>query len=956
MKLTAFASVFRQGSLFLLACLVLPASVFCLPAANAQRSRSRANTKQIDPVRPGDDIEVQYFSNWYPGTVISFADGKASVEYEYSGRKSTRDFTLDQMRFPNGEGHWAIWKDSTGKFKVEARYIARDAENVMIRKADGSDITIPISKLSLDLRQKVKKTPITGEENKIDGADPVRVGDRVQVNYFSGWYDGVVRKIYVGQADVEYDRNGSTNTKKFAFKDIRFPNGEGRWREWSDTTGKFKIVARYISRTESDVTIRKEDGSEVTIPIDRLAVKLRRLLRETPITGKETMIDGVNPIRVGDKVQVKSWSSWVDGEIVESRPGAAMVQYGSKKEEFKLEDIRYPNGEGHWRKWTDDSESFEVIARYIKRDETHVTLMKEDGKKVSVPIDRLSSKLRRIMDQTVAITPSPDKIEFAMSPKTTSFLSSAPSFSQLEMGGLQTADTYAFKDGGFGFQLTHGDSISTAVATGGADPWVALGTFAQKRFKGQRMTRLYWTQPSARKVEPGPAFSPDQRIIDYSATQGRLITMQVSEGTWEQPQMFCSYRVDVGQAYAKPEAAWDIAEKKRSFGRGSSYMARLVGDNQLLLADGNAVSLYDFASRRITYTLGGLAGNYFVLHPSKRYFVVQKESGGLSLHETAGGQQLAFEAESGGVGFSQDGGRLVRVGKKEVSIFDLEHNSSPRKLKTRNLTATGNYRISMLDDDWIWANSSIYNTEKQLAVWSYSGSGVSIAHSEMLGDHMLVAGTAGSYGKPKTALVGIAKVPHQNAIDEMNKVDAESMIMLKPGSGVRIEAPGDRRVREGLMRAVEANGWHEDPNSEVILSGSAKRGESKTVHYESSRFGIGFGSRSSRQISETVTASPWIQSVSITFRGRSAWRDGRGGIPYSLYLKENESVSQKVNEATQPNYSLFEDLQIPGEMLYPQYARGLGRTSVTANGFKDELFELGSPTASVVPRRTLGRP
>ena len=84
------------------------------------------------------------------------------------------------------------------------------------------------------------------------------------------------------------------------FKARENRTGEGRWREWSDATGKFKIIARYISRTESDVTIRKQDGSDVTIPIDRLAVKLRRQVRETPITGKETLIAGVNPIRVGD--------------------------------------------------------------------------------------------------------------------------------------------------------------------------------------------------------------------------------------------------------------------------------------------------------------------------------------------------------------------------------------------------------------------------------------------------------------------------------------------------------------------------------------------------------------------------------------------------------------------------------------------------------------------------------
>ncbi len=949
MKRSASGPVFGLREFSFLALVGFLVGVVSSPTTSGQGlRRSGANTQQIDPVRPGDHVEVKFFSDWYPGTVISFADGKASVEYDYRGRKSTRDFSLSDMRFPNGEGQWAIWKDSTGKFKVEARYIARDETSVMIRKADGTELTIPIDKLSLDLRQRVKKTPITGEENKIDGAEPVRVGDRVQVQYFSSWYDGVVKKVFPGEAEVDYEYSGRTSTKKFALKDIRFPNGEGRWREWSDASGQFKIIARYISRTATEVTIRKEDGSDLTVPIDRLSGKLKRLLAETPITGQETMVDGVNPIRVGDQVEVRSGSSWVDGVIKESRPGAALVEYkwgsSTSKKEFQLKDIRYPNGEGHWRKWADDSGSFEVTARYLRRNATHATLMKEDGSKINVPIDRLSSKLQRMMAQTLAIAPQPEKIEFAMSPKMTSFLSNAPSFAQLSLSDLESPASFAFQDGGFGFQLTHGDSISAAIPTGGSDPWVAVGTYATTRFNGPRLTRLYWTKPDQRQVVPGPNFPPNQRIVDYSASQGRVITMQVSEGTWEQPEMFLSYRVAVGQEHVKPEAAWDIAEKKKSYGRGSSYLARLVGDNQLLLADGKAVSLYDFGSARIVYTLTGLAENHFTLHPTKRYFVVVKESGDLSMHETSSGRQVAAQPKidsSCGVGFSQDGGNLVRVGTKEVTIWDLLQGDSPRTLRTRNLSAGSQSRIAMLDDEWIWANSYIYNIDKEMVVWSYSGSGVKVAHSEMLGNHMLVAGTTGSYRGPTTALVGIAEVPHQDAIDETSKVDAESMIMLKPGAGVKIEAPGDARIRSGLLRAIQANGWHEDPSSEIILAGSAKRGESKTMTYESSRFGFGFQRGPQRQISETVTASPWEQSVSITFRGKRAWSTGAGGIPYSLYLKEGQTVSGEVAKATQPSYHVFENLRIPGEMLYPQYKYGLGRTSITVNGFQDQVNQLG---------------
>ena len=913
--------------------------------ASAQGFRNRASSQQIDPIRSGDAVEVRYLNEWHSGTVISFADNKASVEYDYRSRMTTKDFGLADIRFPNGEGQWALWKDSSGKFKVEARYIARDEKSVMIRKEDGTELTIPIEKLSLDLRQMVKRTPITGEENKRDGAVPIRVGDNVQVRTFSDtWNDGVVKRVLIGEAEVEYERIGRADTKKFSFGDIRFPRGEGHWREWSDASGKFKVIARYLSRTETDITILKEDGSELTIPIEKLASKLRRIIAETPVTGKETMIDGVNPIRVGDNVQVRSGSNWYDGVIRESRPGKAVIEYRTSKtgspykKEFELKDVRYPNGEGPWQKWRDGSGSFEIVARFIKRDETTVTLLKENGEKITVPIERLDTKLRRTLDEAIVITPKPEKIQFALSAKVTAFMSNAPSFSQLALPGLQTPATPPIGDGGFGFPLTHGDSISSAIPTSGTDPWIAVGTYAGKYYRGNSITRLYWTKPHQRKVVDGPNFQPNQRIVDFSANQSRVITVQVSDGHWEQPEMFCSYRVEAGTKFAKPEAAWDIAEKKKSYGRGSSYLARLVGDNQLLLADGNAVSLYDFGSQRIVYTIDGLYSNHYVLHPSKEYFAVTRKNQKVSLHRTSNGQQIAID-DQGKIGFSQDGRHILRIGPKETAIWDLQQPSAPTILKTRNMSTSG--MVTMLNDDWIWANSALYSVNKEMVVWSYSGSGVSIAQSKLIGNYMLVAGTDGSpYSSGrKTALIGTAKVPHQFATTEVERVSANDLIMLKPGSGVRIEATGSGEVRDGVLKAIAANGWVEDPSSEVVIKASAQRGETETITYESSnRFGFGRPSRP--KTSTTVSAAPWVQKVEITFRGKTAWTTGRGGIPYSIRIRENESVQAKVNESTQPTHTLFRNLQIPGEMLYPQYRYGLGRTSITTSGFRDKVNDL----------------
>ncbi len=78
-----------------------------------------------------------------------------------------------------------------------------------------------------------------------------------------------------------------------------------------------------------------------------------RLLATTPVTGKENLVDGVNLVRIGDAVQVRDGSDWEDGTIMESLPGAAMVERKdggvTSTQRYELKDIRYPNGEGPWQ-------------------------------------------------------------------------------------------------------------------------------------------------------------------------------------------------------------------------------------------------------------------------------------------------------------------------------------------------------------------------------------------------------------------------------------------------------------------------------------------------------------------------------------------------------------------------------------------------------------------------------
>ena len=258
-----------------------------------------------------------------------------------------------------------------------------------------------------------------------------------------------------------------------------------------------------------------------------------------------------------------------------------------------------------------------------------------------------------------------------------------------------------------------------------------------------------------------------------------------------------------------------------------------------------------------------------------------------------------------------------------------------QKLPIGGLGISGSTPLADLSGGWIVAGSQIYSSGLGMIAWRYIGGsgGVEIEYQKMLGRQMLVAATASDSGN-RAVLVGVATVPHRNAVEMMSQVDPESMKMLKRGSKIRIDTSVDSRILQGLRRAAEANGWIEDPDGESLLTGSAKFGESETRTYRKSSFGS-FGG-SSGESEETHTVTPWIQSASVVYDGKPAWSTSAGGVPFSLWLKEGESIRSALNKSSEKTYYLFEKLSIPEMMIYPRYRAGLGQTLLTPTGFVDQ--------------------
>ncbi|QDT06216.1 hypothetical protein K227x_46240 [Rubripirellula lacrimiformis] len=773
--------------------------------------------------------------------------------------------------------------------------------------------------------------------------DPVRPGDKVEYKYFSDWNPAEVVDYANGVALLKYEWGSTETTRKYPLKDIRFPNDEGSWMVWSDASGKFRIEARLIGRDETHVTLRKADGTDAHVPIDQLSQSLQNQLAK--IAGAVKKMHEESLVRVDDQIEVKIYSTWYPGTVLEIMPGGALVAYqsGSKtiEKEFQYDDMRYPNGEGPWREWVDSTGENKVTARYIMHDEQSVGLLREGGKRIRIPRDKLSRKLQSELNKATIFTRRPDEVDFALATSEfsassgwMSFGTTLPDFQidQLEMGPGEPSPK--FDDGGFEFFVGGVGQVKMLETIGTDRQLIAIGVDAPKSKTNVQPTTLYWASLTDRKAYRGPNFLSDEILLAYSARQGRLLTAEV-RGTWSTPVRFCSYRLKPGGKTAVPELKWSVPES-RFASSSNDTQVKFLDDDRVLIGYGGNVGLWNLASQNMEYVVPS-SGNAIGLSPDKKYFCTDQFSHCVFV-ETSSGKPIANLKHSSMAYFSEDGRYLVADarGGWGSNVYDSAEPGSIVYLPdAARRSDSSDTNFSLVTDGWLSDGRSVWSMARGILAWTYtsSSSGMKIVSQTAFGDKLLAVGTRGSDSQ-MSVLVGVATIPQAAAIAANDAVDDQKLYVLKRGVRISIDpAVTDARMLDGIRRAAANWDWVIDPASDLVVTASAGPGQHETRTYERSRFG--FGSNRNDDFRETISVTPWVQSLSISQNGKRLWSTGQGGMPGMVMLREGDSLQAQVADSAKPSYSLFSTFEFPERVIAPKYANGLGTSLITPNGLED---------------------
>ncbi len=99
----------------------------------------------------GDEIEYLWVNKWLPGTVLGAEGNFVAIEYEWGGSMRQETVDANKVRFAweaKAITPMRTWNDEKKQFSIRAAALGFKQDSVRLYKEDGTEITVPIAKLS----------------------------------------------------------------------------------------------------------------------------------------------------------------------------------------------------------------------------------------------------------------------------------------------------------------------------------------------------------------------------------------------------------------------------------------------------------------------------------------------------------------------------------------------------------------------------------------------------------------------------------------------------------------------------------------------------------------------------------------------------------------------------------------------------------------------------------------
>ncbi len=689
----------------------------------------------------------------------------------------------------------------------------------------------------------------------------------------------------------------------------------------------------------------------------------------TAVSGQE--LPGV-PVKLvpkaGESVEVKVSGKWYPGTVLGADKNEVDVDYTysdrSNKKTFAIKDVRYRwqplaiSPVYIWKDATGEHSVQAAVETFDEEAETVTLLRREDGKKITLPINSLGPDEQRRIRILIRTAPprvaqAPPLEAFAESQQLVGTGLGAPS----SLAGL-TPDPPAIRVavpmGGAAFERAYKDeSLIGILPIGSARGWM-LGATLPKRHSSNTdvPSRLIWATLDDGKVAMEHRIAAKERTIAVEAGSQQIKSLGESTN---RVATLTIWKSSPKLKEAEPVIRW-ASGKHDTFDTANRWGQFINGRTVLHRVNKGEYAAYDFIEKKTLYKFGQDSRNSPepVLSPGRRYLAIPAGSTVRIVVPTTGEVLASLPVDEGSVSsaaFGASGQRLAVLSSNEMAVWTLGSSEPPHRVRADLLSAAS--RLAWVDANYLLVGGSVlFSLDQAAPVWRYQTQGDVVQDRDEPND-VAIASSRLCYGVQFSKgyqdigglVIGAVELPGSAVHDTVAGMNRDELYVLEPGISISLDVNCGQHndsVRADLMRHIDTNQWQYDPQATIKMLAVMNRDDPEEMLYikSSSQFGFGgmsvFGpTREQLANAERVTRQSYRSNLQINRGEERLWSGGAiGALPSSLSLKEGQSVESLRNQYEKLVPEFYTNVTIPAKLYDPRYRSGFGTSYFGKTGLE----------------------
>ena len=665
-------------------------------------------------------------------------------------------------------------------------------------------------------------------------------------------------------------------------------------RFFSDPSGKFRVKAIVMDATDTSVKLKKEDGQEIDVPLDKLSDRDQQYIRE--LLAKYKAMVGDFPI--GTVVQIKSGSRWYPGKVLQVQPGKYFVGFDDYSDS--------------WNKWVTATElqlPADEVAPPATPEPTSIASATGSQPMATAsgvnpnetsPVSPPSSAIVSLRLELMPDSPPPYEQRFI---ETRRF---ATPTADMGWTALPITPGPSFGDMTFQFEPSTESTLDlrflpsvhrSRALVQNAGEWLAIDLTSGE---------VLWRLPPLR----GTGLTP----LALSDDGQRLVCSVTTDAS--KPIGLCVYEIEGREA----KILWRWRPVPDSHEVKSVRFAYWLTNDRVAIQDegGLAVWMPETQSQHaiISYVsevpVGISPAGDFIAVPSLNNITVYHTDG---VRPIARSQPVRHTTSS--VDFSPTGKTILIAGDGKLSLL----SSATGEVTLIDGFTIPIARAEWIDDDLLLIDGkTIYSLSRKKPVWELN----LVRGKAVVGTAWTLLGKLVIADIPHSRLLtrSLAEVADVNAMNDQTK----DLAPVRPGIKVAIKFGGNAidahrdAIQTHLREMISGNGWIEDPKAEVVLEANVNS-VSESLQYETK----GLFSKGD----ETVTVNYFTYNLSVLNGAEVLTRRSFRTLAESIgIIPKGKSLQQYVNERSEFDPRRLKKISIPATISATVAEAKIGSTDV----------------------------